>query len=96
MSIDNESKIRKLSKDINKLSSKFDHDFEELLESGLDYEFIASTMQDDLTYEIEKIVTRFELTNPDLYIVGIFRHHDDESNNPEVVLDWIDLTDEEE
>jgi len=88
--MDNENKIRKLSKKINLLSSRFDHDFVELLDAGVDFDLISDTMQDDLTYEIERAVTRFELKHPDLYIVGIVRH-DGEDGEPEVVLDWVDL-----
>ena len=92
--MDNENKIRGLSKQINNLSARFDHDFMELIDAGVDFNLISDTMQDDLTYEIERIVTRFELKHPDLYIVGVTRH-DDEDGKPEVVLDWVDLNEED-
>lgn len=92
--MNNEKKIQALSKQINEISARFDHDFVELADEGVDYDLIADTMEEELIYTIENIVTRFELKNPDIYIVGIQRQ-DGDNGYPEVILDWIDMTDKD-
>ena len=91
--MDSEKKIKLLSKEINKLSSGFDHDFVELLEEGVSYELLADTMEDGLFYAIEDIITAFELVNPGIFILSAHRN-EGVDGEAVVILDWVEATDE--
>ena len=86
----NDDKVKDVTKKIDSLSRGFDLDFIELVDCGIPQELVSDTMQNDLLHQIERAVIKFEITNPDLYILGLQRV-DSDTGYPEVVLDWVDF-----